>query len=280
MHRESYVHLILLIVFMTVGVPSGPPPAMANELPASANVEAQKLYEEAVTLVKESLDAEHLTKALALLDRAARIDPKSEAIWVEISWRCWLLGEDSSKESKKDRKLRMEIFEKGLAAGENAMRVNKNSVGGIYWYTVNLAARGEMQGVMSSLALTGIMLINEGRVDRLDPDYLYGATRRLLSEIFVRVPGWLAKKFGFKPQLVEEDLLENIEKWPYFFSNYTFLARVYVWAKDKEKALDQLDFVLKGPADRMPEEKSENEREQGIARRMWKEYTGKEYPAR
>jgi len=145
---------------------------------------------------------------------------------------------------------------------------------------VNLAARGEMKGVMSSLALTGIMLINEGRVDRLDPDYLYGATRRLLSEIFVRVPGWLAKKFGFEPRLVEEDLLENIEKWPYFFSNYTFLARVYVWAKDKEKALDQLDFVLKGPAARMPEEEAENAREQLIARSMWKEYTGKAYPAR
>jgi len=253
---------------------------MSDEPPASSNAEAQKLYVEAMTQVKENLNAEHLRKALALLDRAARIDPKSDAIWVEISWRCWLLGEDTSKESKKDRKLRAEIFEKGLAAGKNAMRVNKNSVGGLYWYTVNLAALGEMQGVLSSLALTGTLLINKGRVDRLDPDYLYGATRRLLSEIFVRVPPWLARKFGFTPHLVEEDLLVNIEKWPYFFSNYTFLTRVYIWADEKEKALDQLDFVLKGPADRMPEEESENERERRIARRMWKEYTGKEYPAR
>ena len=280
MHCKSYILLIILVAFMTIVVPGRSSPVMSDEPPASSNAEAQKLYVEAMTQVKENLNAEHLRKALALLDRAARIDPKSDAIWVEISWRCWLLGEDTSKESKKDRKLRAEIFEKGLAAGKNAMRVNKNSVGGLYWYTVNLAARGEMKGVMSSLALTGIMLINEGRVDRLDPDYLYGATRRLLSEIFVRVPGWLAKKFGFEPRLVEEDLLENIEKWPYFFSNYTFLARVYVWAKDKEKALDQLDFVLKGPAARMPEEEAENAREQLIARSMWKEYTGKAYPAR
>jgi len=258
----------------------GPLPATAADLPASANPEAQKLYEEAVTLVKESLDAEHLTKAIALLDRAAGIDPESDVIWAEIAMRCWFLGEDMPKESKKDRERRTEAFEKGLAAAEKAMGINKNSVGGIYWYTVNLAARGEMRGVLSSLALTGTLLINKGRVDRLDPDYLYGATRRLLSEVFVRVPGWLAEKFGFEPHLVEEDLLANIEKWPNFFANYTFLARVYVWAKEKEKALAQLDYVLKGPADRMPDEKAENERQQRIAARMWKEYTGKEYPAR
>jgi hypothetical protein len=224
----SCVYMIIIIASMTVCVASGPASTMADEPPASANAEAQMLYEEAVALVKEEIDEEHLTKALALLDRAAGIDPGSEAIWVEIAWRSWL----------------------------------------------------EMNGVLSSLALTGTLLVNKGRVDRLDPDYLYGATRRLLSEVFVRVPGWLAEKFGFNPHLVEEDLLANIEKWPYVFSNYTFLARVYVWAKQKEKALDQLDFVLKGPADRMPEERSENEREQRIARRLWKEYTGKEYPAR
>ena len=90
MNRISSVHLIILIAFMTVGAPSDPSQAMADELPASSNTEAQKLYEEAVTLVKESLNTEHLTKALYLLNRAAGIDPKSEAIWVEISWRCWL----------------------------------------------------------------------------------------------------------------------------------------------------------------------------------------------
>ena len=279
MHHKFHFHWIILIASIIFATSGGPSPAAAAGTKASANPEAQKLYEEAATLVEESLDAEHLTKAIALLDRAAGIDPRSEAIWAEIALRCWFRGEDMPKESKKDRQRRTEIFEKGLAAAEKAMEINKESIGGIYWYTVNLAARGEMHGVLSSLALTGTLLINKGRVDRLDPDYMYGATRRLLSEVFVRVPGWLAAKFGFEPHLVEEDLLANIKKWPNFFANYTFLARVYIWAKEKEKALAQLDFVLKGPADRMPEEKAENEREQRIARKMWKEYTGKEYPA-
>ncbi len=280
MQSKFYFRLIILITSVTFVASAGPTPAATADTPASANPEAQKLYEEAVTIVEESLDTEHLTKAIALLDRAAGIDPGSDVIWAEIAWRCWFQGEALPKDSKKDKQRRMEIFEKGLAAAEKARKINKESVGGIYWYTVNLAARGEMHGVMSSLALTGTLIINKGRVDRLDPDYLYGATRRLISEVFVRVPGWLATKFGFEPRLVEEDLQANIEKWPNYFANYTFLARVYIWAKEKEKSLAQLDYVLKGPADRMPEEKAENEREQRIARRMWKEYTGKEYPAR
>ena len=145
---------------------------------------------------------------------------------------------------------------------------------------VNKAALGEMKGVMSSLSLGGTIFSNMVRVDRRDPYYLYGATRRLVSEVFVRVPAWLSKRFGFKPECIEEDLVMNIEKWPYYFGNYTYLARVYVWAEKKPEALDMLDFVLKNPADIMPGERADNEREQRIAREMWKEFTSKDYPER
>ena len=41
-----------------------------------------------------------------------------------------------------------------------------------------------------------------------------------------------------------------------------------------------LEFVLSNDPNIMPEEKAENERQQKIAREMWKEYTGKEWPER
>ena len=72
----------------------------------------------------------------------------------------------------------------------------------------------------------------------------------------------------------------NIEKWPNYFDNYTYLARVYVWAGKKDKALDMLEFVLSHDPNIMPEEKAENARQQKIAREMWKEYTGRGYPER
>jgi tetratricopeptide (TPR) repeat protein len=242
--------------------------------------EAQKLYNQAVSMLKESLDQKSINQALALLERAAELDPKNEEIWIQLAWSYWMLGDEMPQDSKEEKKRRQELFEKGQAAGEKAMAINKRSVGGLYWYNVNMASAGEMRGILESLSLAGQLFSNISRVDRRDPYYLYGATRRFGSEIFVRVPTWLTERFGFKPEYVEEDLLMNIERWPNYFDNYTYLARVYVWSDQKDKAIDMLEFVLSNDPNIMPEEKAENERQQKIAREMWKEYTGKEWPER
>jgi tetratricopeptide (TPR) repeat protein len=245
---------------------------------ADNKAEAEKLYSRAMAMMHESLDNKTLNQAVALLEKAAELDPKNEEIWIQLAWRYWLLGDEMPMDSKEEKKQRQELFEKGQAAGEKAMALNKRSVGGLYWYNVNMAAAGEMKGILESLSLAGQLFSNISRVDRRDPYYLYGATRRFGSEIFVRVPAWLTERFGFKPEYVEEDLLMNIEKWPNYFDNYTYLARVYVWSGQKDKALEMLEFVLENDPSIMPEEKAENERQQKFAREMWKEYTGKEWP--
>jgi len=247
---------------------------------AEKKAEADKLYNQAVSMLKKSLNQKTINQALALLEKASELDPKNEEIWIQLAWSYWMLADEMPQDSKDQKKQRQELFEKGRAAGEKAMALNKRSVGGLYWYNVNMAAAGEMKGILESLSLAGQLFSNISRVDRRDPYYLYGATRRFGSEIFVRVPTWLTERFGFKPEYIEEDLLMNIEKWPNYFDNYTYLARVYVWSDQKDKAIDMLEFVLSNDPNIMPEEKAENERQQKIAREMWKEYTGKEWPER
>jgi len=236
---------------------------------------ADELYKQANAMLKESLDEKSVTESLKLLEQAAELDPGNEEVWIRISWNYFLLGDDLEKDLKEERRA---LFEKGKAAGEKAMQINNRSSGGMYWYTVNLASAGEMKGILSSLSLAGELFSNINRIDRRDPYYYYGATRRFGSEIFVRVPTWLTERFGFKAEYIEEDLLMNIEKWPNFFDNYTYLARVYVWSGQMEKALEMLEFVLSHSPDIMPEERAENAKQQEIAKEMWKEYTGKEYP--
>jgi tetratricopeptide (TPR) repeat protein len=242
--------------------------------------EADGLYREAVALLQKDLSNETLAKALALLERAAAQDPGREEVWIEISWRAWMLGDDLPKGAGEDKKKRLAYFDKGMAAGKKAIELNPKSVGGLYWYSVNMAAGGEMKGVLSSLTMAGELFSNISRVDRRDPYYLYGATRRFGSEIFVRIPPFLSEQFGFKPAYLEEDLLANIEKWPHYFDNYLYLAHVYVWNKTPDKALDMLDFILKSPPEIMPEERAENARTQLQARKYWKEITGKDWPER
>ena len=43
---------------------------------------ADKLYIQAMAIVEESLDQESVSKALKLLEEAARLDPSSEEIWI------------------------------------------------------------------------------------------------------------------------------------------------------------------------------------------------------
>ena len=246
----------------------------------SRNEKAQALYDKALAALHESVERESLLKAIGWLEEAGRLDPGNEEIQIQLSWRYWMAGEYLPKESKEEREERLRWFEKGQAAGEKAMALNPKSVGGIYWSTVNLAAAGEMKGVLSSLMLAGTLFGNMSRVDRRDPYYLYGATRRFGSEVLIRVPTFLTSRFGFKHEYTVEDLEWNIERWPNYFDNYVFLARVHWWAGEREQALQRLEFVLGHDPVIFPEEKAENALQQKMARGLWKEWTGKDYPER
>ena len=263
----------LVITIASLGISS------AEETAVGRAAEAEELYIRAMTVLKESLEERSLSEAISLLERAAKLDPSREDIWVQMSWNYWMLGNELPKTRKEKRK-RLDLFKKGMSAGDNAIDINPKSAGGLFWYTVNMASIGEMKGILSSLWMGGTIFSNMSRVDRRDPGYLYGATRRFGSEVLMRVPKWLVKKFGFKPEYIEEDLLEDIQRWPKYFDNYTYLAKVYWWDRNKDKALEQLEHVLSHSPDCMPEEKAENIRQQKIARMLWKEYTGREFPKR
>ena len=242
--------------------------------------EAQALYQQAKDLLHERLDDAALREAIGILEKASQLDPNSEAIWIEIAWRYWMVADALPKKTGAQKEVRLKLFEKGMAAGGKAKALNPRSVGGLYWYTVNMASAGEMRGVLSSLSMGGTLFGNMSRVDRRDPYFLYGATRRFGSELYVRIPAFLSRQFGFTSEYVVEDLQANVERWPNYFDNYNFLARVYWWAEDKENALKQLEYVLGHDPAAMPEEQAENRRQQDFARQMWKEWTGKEYPGR
>jgi len=242
--------------------------------------EAENLYQQAMSILNENLDEKSLRDAISILEKSAELNPQNEQVWIQLSWRYWMLGDELPKNTSQEKKIRLELFEKGMKAGKKAMELNKKTVGGMYWFTVNLASSGEMKGVLSSLGMAGTLFGNMSRVDRRDPYYFYGATRRFGSEVFVRIPKWLSEKFGFTTEYIEEDLLDNIQRWPNYFTNYTYVARAY-WANgEKDQALNILEYALSHSPELMPEEKAENKKQQEVANRMWKEYTGKEFPER
>ncbi len=238
---------------------------------------ACEMYQEAMAMTQESLDQEVLLKAISLLEDASRLDPGREEIWVELSDVYWEYGDSLPKETKEQRNVRLEYFDKGMSAGRKAREINPDSVGGLYWETTNMASGGEMKGVLSSLWMFPTLLENMDKVDDMDDFYEYGAVDRFWSEVSVRIPVWITKRFGYTLEERAEDLKEDIKREPRHFGNYTYLARIYWKMKNKDQALKALEYVLThDPAD-FPEKKADNINEQKAAKRMWKEYTGKDF---
>jgi len=242
--------------------------------------EAKALYDQALELFHQSLGDESLERTLELLHKSAEFDPESEDTWIRIAWVYWLMGDNMPKDAENAKERKEELYNKGADAGEKALALNKRSIGGLYWYTVNEAAAAEMRGILSSFNMAGVIFANMNRVDRRDPYYHYGATRRFGSEVLIRIPAWLTARFGYNPDYIVEDLQWNIERWPDYFTNYTYLAKVYVWLDEEEKALELLDYVLSHDPEKLYQARAENRMEQDRARRMWKELTGKDYGKR
>jgi len=280
MRSLSFKIILLILASLIIPIISHAQDPNAEITSVSRSAEAEELNTKAMSILQERLDEKSLSEAISCLEQAAKLDPSREEIWIKLSWHYWLLGDEIPKKTRLDRKRRLELNKRGMSAGERAIEINPKSVGGLFWFTVNMAAMGEMKGILSSLRMGGTLLGNMNRVDRRDPYYLHGGTRRFGSEVFVNIPRWIVKKFGFKPEYIEEDLIESIQRWPEYFDNYINLAKVYWWNGNKDKALEQLEYVLTHSPDSMPEEKAENIRQQKIARRMWKGYTGREFPER
>jgi hypothetical protein len=216
-----------------------------------------------------------LKAAMFKAEEASRLCPDCVGPWLLLSEIYWNLG-DRLPASAKDRKAAW--FARGEAAGDKAMTLDPKAAGPLYWKTTNMASAQELKGWAASLWIFTTLLKNMDEVNRRDPHYYFGGTDRFWVEVLNRVPLFLADQFGYKPSDVARDLEEEIKREPRFFSNYTFAARLYWKMGQKDKALDRLNYVLSHDAAALPDYRGDNLQHQALAKKLWKEWTGKDYP--
>ena len=104
------------------------------------------------------------------------------------------------------------------------------------------------------------------------------ATTRFWSEVSTRVPGVAIKIVGKDPNENYQKLEDAIKTQPGFLQNYRYKANFQHHQGKKEDALKTLDQVLKMDPNDFPPERAYNLFDQGRARELWKEWTGKDYP--
>jgi len=242
--------------------------------------QAETLYQKAVDLILKNFSSPSLLKAIEILEQASQLDPGNDRIWSKLSSLYWHYGDRLPKKKKEERQIRLQWFEKGMEAGEKAMKLNPDNVEALFYYTTNLASSGEMKGILNSLWMFPTLCDNMEKVDKMDPNFEQGSVDRFWSEVLVRVPNFVAKMFGSSKQDGIADLKEDIKKWPNHFASYTYLARLLWSIKKKDEALKYLEYILTHNPNADPEWASENRYEQEVARKQWKQWTGKDFPNR
>lgn len=246
--------------------------------PRSDQPEAQKLIDQAWELSHTGSTAEIYKQCADWLKQADQIDPNNDTILTDLSRYLWNWGDNLPKQTKEQQAKLEGIYAEGLAAAEKSLAV-KETVAGHYWYAVNKAASLEFSSIFVQAAGFPTILKHSDYVSEHDPDYYYGASGRLWSEILVRVPKVVVKMVGYDVQQVVDDINDSIKKDPGYLDNYVYKARfVNTYFGNKDEALALLDQALKQDPAVIPEEVTANRVAQQDARDLWKKITGKDYP--
>ncbi len=271
----SVMVMVAMIGLMALPAVSGPLPK-----PTSQNAEAQKLIDEAFELDRSGSSAEISKKCYQLMEKADKLDPNNPSILNDVARHYWMYGNHLPKVTDGDKEKLEDIYAKGLNAAEKSVKI-KETTGGHYWLAVNKAAGLEFSSIFSQAAAFPSIYSHSEWVKNNDAQYYYGASGRLWSEILVRVPKAAVELVGWDVQEAVDTIDEGIKVEPRYFNNYLYKARfINTYFGNKDEALTMLDEMLKKDPGIFPEEKMDNEICQEDAKELWKEITGKDYPAK
>ena len=255
-------------------------PVLAGGLPKpnSKNAAAQKLIDQAWELEKKDSTAEIYKQCMSLMEQADKLDPDNPGILTDMSRYYWCYGDNLPKETEAQQDKLEGIYGQGMAASEKSLKI-KETVGGHYWYAVNKASSLEFSSIFSQAAGFPSIYSHSQYVTNNEPDYYYGASGRLWSEILSRVPKKVVELVNWDVNEAVADIDKAIKIEPRYLDNYVYKARFFhVYFENNDEALKLLDQALKQDPNIFPEEVTANRVSQRDARELWKHITGKEYP--
>lgn len=185
-------------------------------------MESDSLYQESYRDTILFNEAEDILNSL-LIDSKILMD--------EILWRkshfCFERGYALKKNSEKK-----EWFEKGEKLAGFAIEKNPNNAEAHFWFALNKASLGKINGVLSSLFMVGHLKEELKKVIELDSSH--AGAHMLRGEIYKSLPGFAG---GDKKKAIEEFKM-SIAKDSLYNASYIALAKTYKDVGDREKAKD------------------------------------------
>lgn len=161
----------------------------------------------------------------------------SKILMDEILWKkshlCFERGYALEEKSQKK-----EWYEKGEKLAKLAISKNPNNPEAHFWFALNKAAIGKINGVLNSLFMVDDLRKKAQKVIELDPEH--AGAYMLLGEINKSLPGF----FGGNKEKAIEEFKTAIEKDSLHTPSYIALAKVYRDVGDTEKAKELLSKLL------------------------------------
>jgi hypothetical protein len=161
-----------------------------------------------------------------------------ESWWKLARAYYWLGGHAPQEERKAD-------LERGIAAGERAIALERDRPEGYFWKAANMGALAESFGLRQGLKYRGAIKESLETVLRLDPAYLQGSADRALGRWYFKVPAL----FGGSKKKSEEHLRRSLIYNPNSHASRFFLAET-LFAMDRDAdARRELEAIVAAPID-------------------------------
>jgi hypothetical protein len=247
--------------------------------------EVRKLSTEAKSHWEKRLDRAELEQALSSWEKLANANPSDFESRAMLARGYYLLADGHIPDAQMEEKKK--FWEIGTSWGEKALATNasfrkrvqdeqkpveealdaltRTEVPAIYWTAVNLGKWAKNSNITTTLKYkTRIKKMIE-RVEALDPDYFYGATNRYWGVYYSALP----KLFGGSLEKSQEHFQKSLKTANDYYGTHVLYAEMFFAKKgDRAGFRRELNFVLGGKPNVIPELVAENTIEQRKAKAM------------
>ena len=221
--------------------------------------------------------------AVKLYTEATSLAPDWDKSWWGLAMSYWAKAYLMPHETKAQKEPAFALLSEARKCCARALAIDPMSVGGNYWLANIILTEGGMKNVVQETIILPEVFKLTDKVAEVDPYFQYGAVFRTYVVVIVAVPTWLTSSLGYQPAIILPYIDKGIEMEPNCFVNYISRVSIYQKLGDPEsrnKALKDLEYVLTHNPDALRHWEVNNRMRQKEARKVWKEITGREYPAR
>jgi tetratricopeptide (TPR) repeat protein len=203
-------------------------PAFQSAAPASAT-DPDELY-------RRREDPASAKQAVEIFAARAAAGQDFDAAW-KTARGCYWLGTMGPPPERRA------ALERGITAGEFAVKIQPNKPEGYYWQAANMGALAESFGLSQGLKYRGRIKEQLLIVQKMDPAWLQGSADRALGWWYHRVPGL----FGGSESKAEAHLRQALVYNPQSTATLFFLGEVLLERGKKNEGRRMLQQVLEVP---------------------------------